>query len=58
MGVTVTEADFYDGTKYYEVFLEVKDNVATKRVNAIPTPPVTGVVEEGNTQAVSGDEIF
>ena len=31
--VVVTEADLYDGTKYYDVFLEVKDNVAAKRVS-------------------------
>ena len=54
MGITVTEADL-DGN---EVFLEVKDNVATKRVKAIPMPPVTGIVEKGNAEAVNGDQVF
>lgn len=34
--IVVTESDFYDGTKYYDVTLEVKDNVATKRKSEKP----------------------
>ena len=31
MGVMVTAADLFDGTNYYDVTIEVKDNVAVKR---------------------------
>jgi hypothetical protein len=34
----VSAGDFFDGTNYYDVTLEVKDNVATKRVREIPAP--------------------
>ena len=52
--VVVTEGDFYDGTKYYDVTIEVKDNVATKRVNQVNNAEVFQTI---NSYSVDPEQI-